>query len=435
MLVTRIESVRQDAEAVRERIKQAVEEVTGRRIFPETVVWPAGPESVDNRRRLSLVILDLEQAWWQSEAGRSKTVSFVQAILANANNTDSSGQRFRQFKNTLVFMAPTEEGVRVVENTAVQLLALEAIHRQYRAGGLSEMQMEDLNTRLDRARKGLPGAVWGAYTVTLAPTGSADGKTTLWERQEHGFAGYRPGEHTLAGRAWQRLSDEQRLLSRLDPRLISEGKGDQWRLWPADEDRINVATLWDYFCRFPYLPMLTGPDALQQTIAWGVQRSLFAYALGDGASFDTIRFEESLPVGEFAIIDGAWLLRPALATKLTRPAAAAELVAPLSAPQSGEERQAKTEEEPLTPLASSQVRPSTPMPPSVYRRVSIDTPINWRQWYDFYQAVIQPLVEAGMEIRVHLHLEVTGEVDANLIDLSVKESVLQFDATGTVRVE
>ena len=75
------------------------------------------------------------------------------------------------------------------------------------------------------------------------------------------------------------------------------------------------------------------------------------------------------------------------------------------------------------------------MPPSVYRRVSIDTPINWRQWYDFYQAVIQPLVEAGMEMRVHLHLEATGEVDANLIDLSVKESVLQFDATGTVRVE
>ena len=46
--------------------------------------------------------------------------------------------------------------------------------------------------------------------------------------------------------------------------------------------------------------------------------------------------------------------------------------------------------------------------------------------------MIQPLVEAGMEMCVHLHLEVTGEVDANLIDLSVKESVLQFDATGKI---
>jgi hypothetical protein len=62
----------------------------------------------------------------------------------------------------------------------------------------------------------------------------------------------------------------------------------------AEDERINVATLWDYFCRFPYLPMLTGLEALQQTIAWGVQRGLFAYALGDGETFDTIYFQEPL---------------------------------------------------------------------------------------------------------------------------------------------
>jgi hypothetical protein len=423
MLVTRIESVRQDAAAVRERIKQAVEEVTGRRIFPETVIWPGGPESVDNRRRLTLAVLGPEQAWWQNEAQRGQTIAFVQTVLANANNT------FRQFKNTLVFMAATEEGVRVVENMAVQLLALEAIHRQYRAGGLSETQMEDLNTQLDRARKGLPGAVWGAYTVILAPAGSADGKTSLWERQEHGFPGYRPGEHTLAGRAWQRLSDEQRLLSRLDPRLVSEGKGDQWRLWPADEDRINVATLWDYFCRFPYLPMLTGPEALQQTVAWGVQRGLFAYALGDGSIFDTVRFDEPLPIGEFAIVEGAWLLRPALARQLLGEETPPPPLPPPPPPtpernEEGDQR----EDDKVKP-------PPPPPPPAIYRRVSIETPVNWRQWYDFYLAVIQPLVEAGLDLRIDLRLEASGEVDANLIDLSVKESVLQFDAAGRTQVE
>jgi hypothetical protein len=35
---------------------------------------------------------------------------------------------------------------------------------------------------------------------------------------------------------------------------------------------------------------------------------------------------------------------------------------------------------------------------------------------------------------VHLHLEASGEVDANLVDLSVKESVLQFDPRGEVNV-
>jgi hypothetical protein len=56
-------------------------------------------------------------------------------------------------------------------------------------------------------------------------------------------------------------------------------------------------------------------------------------------------------------------------------------------------------------------------------------------WYDFYQAVIQPLAEAGDEVRLHLQLEASGEIDINLVDLSVKESVLQFDPGGRVEAE
>jgi hypothetical protein len=87
------------------------------------------------------------------------------------------------------------------------------------------------------------------------------------------------------------------------------------------------------------------------------------------------------------------------------------------------------------PTLSTASPPSPPPPPQVYQRVNIDTPVNWRQWYDCYQGVIQPLVEAGLDLRVPLRLEASGEVDANLIDLSVKESILQFDAAGKVRVE
>jgi hypothetical protein len=36
---------------------------------------------------------------------------------------------------------------------------------------------------------------------------------------------------------------------------------------------------------------------------------------------------------------------------------------------------------------------------------------------------------------VQLHLEASGELDADLIDLSVKESVTQLDPRGEVEVE
>jgi len=434
MLVTRVDAIRQEPEAVREQVKAAVEQVVGQRPFPGLVIWPARPEQVDNRRRLTLVVLGPEHAWGRDEARQAKVRAFIEDILDSAGTTPSagSGHRFRQFKNTLVFALPTSAGVRIVEDTAVQLMALEAIHRQYGPstgsgqgrGGLSATQTEELKTKLDQARKGLPGAVWGAYTVTIAPSGGTGGETTLWVKQEHGFPGYRPGEHSVAERVWKRLMDEQRLLTKLDPRLVSEGKGDQWRLWPADEERINVATLWDYFCRFPYLPMLTGPEALAQTIAEGVQRGLFAYALGDGERFDTVYFHESLTSNCFAIVEGAWLLRPALAERLLRPEEKKEPGPPITPtpPEIKEE-----EEQPVTP--------PIPPPPAIYHHVTIDTPVDWRQWYDFYQAVVKPLVEAGAEVRLQLRLEASGEIDANLVDLSVKESVLQFNPQGRVNVK
>jgi hypothetical protein len=436
MLITRVDAIRQEPEMIREQVRQAVEEVAGQRPFPGLVIWPEEPGRVPNRRALTLVVLDPQRAWGPGEAQQRGGRAFIEDILSSAGNTPSasSGRRFRQFKNTLVFALPTAEGVRVMEDTAVRLLALEAIYRQYKSGGLSGTQMEELYTKLDQARKGMPGTVWGAYTVTVAPSGVADGEQTLWVRREHGFPGYRPGEHSVAERVWKRLMDEQRLLDRLDPRLISQGKGDQWRLWPAEDERINVATLWDYFCRFPYLPILTGSEALQHTISWGVQRGLFAYALGDGGPFDfaqgkpfdTIHFREPLPSGDFAIVEGAWLLRPPLAERLL--GKEEPLPPPLPPPETGEEEDGG-EIITLPPLP-----PPSP-PPAVYRHATVETEVDWQQWYDFYRAVIQPLVEAGAEVRLHLRLEASGEIDANLVDLSVKESVLQFNPQGKVDVE
>jgi len=36
---------------------------------------------------------------------------------------------------------------------------------------------------------------------------------------------------------------------------------------------------------------------------------------------------------------------------------------------------------------------------------------------------------------MHLRLEASGEIDANLVDLSVKESVLQLNPRGEVETE
>ena len=82
---------------------------------------------------------------------------------------------------------------------------------------------------------------------------------------------------------------------------------------------VNVSTLADYFTQLTHLPMLLGAGVLPDCFAKGVQRGLFAYALGDGEKkqFDTILFhDKNMTADRCEITESAWLLRPALAKSL-----------------------------------------------------------------------------------------------------------------------
>ena len=63
------------------------------------------------------------------------------------------------------------------------------------------------------------------------------------------------------------------------------------------------------------------------------------------------------------------------------------------------------------------------------------TPVDWQPWYDFYQAVIVPRVEAGANLDIQLNLTAGGEIGANLVDLSVWESVLQLSSRAGVDLD
>lgn len=212
MLVNRRDAARQDRDEVRARIEEAVDRVAGRRPFGKVTVWPSGPRTVDDKRIPTLLVLDPDHAWDRSGDLDAETPAraYMRAILTNAVTP-------RQYKNTLVFVLPTAAGVRKMEDAAVELMALEAIDRQYGTGGLSESQVDDLTEKLGQAEQALPATVWGAYTLIAAPSGTTDGKPRLWMRQELGIRGYRPGEHSLARRVWDRLMEEERL----DPRLVA----------------------------------------------------------------------------------------------------------------------------------------------------------------------------------------------------------------------
>ena len=260
-----------------------------------TGTWPTSPGSAS-----------WSSTWIRRPPRRrsaKETGEFVGRILKQ------HGKGFRKHANTLIFLAPDTQGASDVIDAARRLLALRSIDEAKTIKGqLTREQLKDLADRLTEAEARLPSALMNAYRHVLVP---AEKKTLRCFDM-----GLAKGKASLSQRVLDRLKDEQQILEKLDPKILI---GERFGLWPDGQDVINVRTLADYFTQLTHLPMLLGGNVLPDCLAWGVQRGLFAYALGDGEKqeFDTIRFvDASVTAAQCDVAESAWLLRPALAKSL-----------------------------------------------------------------------------------------------------------------------
>jgi len=414
MLVQRMDAMRQEDRAISERIHRTVEELVGNR-FGRAIVWPDDPREVRDNDRLKLVVAPLHLPWIDEETD-SPARRYVEDTLNNAGGTH------RQYRNTVVFVLPAPGSKVTVENAAIRLLALDDIDRTA-SGQLTERQQTEFRRQYAEAKTALPSAVWGAYTAAIAPA-----HDDVWVGWEYGVRPYRPGD-SLSQRVWERLKDGQRLLERFDPDFLLKRDDDRFKyLWPAEQELVGVSALWDYFARYTYLPLLAGPDVLQETIAWGVERSLFAYCLGkpEGYQFDTIFFAQRVRTDQCVISDHAWILDANIARQLLREP---DPVIPDESDTDYDPGIVKPE--PVTPDGMEPV-----VGPNLYAELTVETSVDPLRWREFFNAVIQPLVQAGARLEITLNLTANHDegFDPDLIDLRVRESITQLDRGAKIGI-
>jgi len=413
-ILDREEMVRSDQERVREYAKSKLNDMIGEVHF-RVFRYPHESRDVADDARLSLVVLDLRQT--ATETGLPKeTEKFVGDIVKQ------HGQSFRKHANALIFIAPDEERSPEITEAATRLLALQGIDEDKTTKKrLTPEQLSDLAGRLKNAEAALPSKLAQAYRHVIVAT---DKK--VLRAFDMGVQTY-DGRTTVSDRVYTTLKDNDQLLERVDPALLI---GKRWSLWPDDQPMVSAKTLAGYFTQLTHLPMLSGAGVLRETVARGVERGLFAYALGDGEArrFDAIRFKESLRAEECELIDTAWLLRPALAEELlpkpepvetgtTTPAGGAP-PAPAGGAQPG-----GVGTEPLPP----------PGPPKIVageRRldlVRIKMRVPWEHWGDIYNEVIEPLAKEGAEIVVDVNIvaKAEGAIRENTVEFGIKESLSQ----------
>ena len=192
---------------------------------------------------------------------------------------------------------------------------------------------------------------------------------------------------------------------------------------------VNAKAFGGYFTQLTHLPMVSGTGVLRESIARGVERGLFAYALGDGEAkeFDTIRFKESASAESCELDDTAWLLRPALAVELLPKPEPVETGAgevaggtPPTQPSGGD---LPSGEEPPPPSTGPKIVEGERR----YDWVHIKAQVPWEQWGDFYNEVIEPLVNEGADIRVDVNIVAKGDsaIRENTVEFGIKESLSQ----------
>lgn len=363
-----------------------------------TVPFPVEPRDVPNQPQLTLVIMNQDDT-----IGRSTKETTTQNIM----EIIKGGTTYRTYRNCVVFLAP-EEGHRMVE-AARTLVAMRDIERLYaKANKLSETQETQLDDMLDDAKDALVQSIWRTYRYIITP--APEDKLEFFDMGIQ----IQKADRKISDAVWETLSVRERLAPKIGPtRLVSRDLA----LWPEDKQAITTKELKDDFLMFTHLPMIPSIDSLKETIIRGVAEGHFAYARGsiEKREFHSIKIASTLDQAAIEFLDDAYLLKPKFAYELL-----------------GAIREPEGEGEKPPP-------PTTPVPLGLelYESVTLSADLDWKKWMEFYDAVIQPLINAGATPKIQVEVIGTSEdgISPNTIDLAIKESLIQYGIAANIETK
>lgn len=391
----------EDAQA---KFREAVSSRTGGGLF-KSVMWPSDHRDVPDNNQLKMVLLSPKE----TSDDKDENERLRHQIQQNAAGSP------RVHKNTLVYLAGEKRDVMRAIDAARILLALEEVS-QDRGMVLSEDQREDLAERLRRAREQLPELAKAAYSVLYEPI-DAQGSMRL-----HMMGAAVKTQPSLHAAVTETLRDQDHLLAALDPALLVQFE--PYRLWPEDEDTIDLRNLREYFERYPHLPMLESLDVLKQAIVRGVQNGLLEAAVKAEKGYGAVWRRGNPPRPEDLFFANHYVLaRTGVIPREEAPAPAGD-AAP--GPAAG-------------PGASPAV--GTPSGPTPGAKPGAKTPTAVRLRFDDLEIAQLPVlvdVASALEdakgkvgIAVVITASNPGGLDETLLDLSVRELLMQHGLAAT----
>jgi hypothetical protein len=430
-VVAEYETNVEDEDKVRE-IREALDEVIGESSF-NIHIWPSESGDVPDDHNLRLAILHPEQPM---DAGATDTMGQVEEIWENHN------EEFRQYRNSVVFLAADAGSVSDIMSAATTKAALREIKaNQSLMNDLSDSQLENLEQRSENAEKNLPSEIRNVYREAAVPKDS-DLKRISFD------ASILSSDKSIDELLEEDMKQKDLLLSSLDPNLISS---DYWDIWPKEEDgdkkaHLNTLQLWEHFGQLTQLPMLESEKVLKECIAKGVdEEGIIGYGeFSEEDGYQNVCFQETFNAADVDISEDAVIIRESKARQLIQQEEEEEenkSVEKTVEEESEEDHQDETEDTGINDFSSeededSEKESESGGPSTGVSSIEIEAKPNWEnQWDDTYQAAIEPLARLGADITIEVKVDATSEEGLNRSDIErqVEEHLTQQNIDFNIR--
>jgi hypothetical protein len=260
---------------------------------------------------LKLVVLGFDHAM---EGGKPTEA----AQQASMGLLERHGQVLRTHRNTLLFCAPDQEGVRQARAHAADYLSWRKVQTNQtdwdRIGGA---QQAVVKTQMENTESATLQAIIQAYSFALVP--DEDRATARLDLRPVPLGTYGPGK-LIAPMVWDiltaRTAGAQWLLTTLTAETFLERYGKL--AWPESEKWVTTAQLWNRFTSQVGLPTIANDQAMLDMLNQGQHEGLLAIGhLTDAQasrdqrdSYAHLYFKETMPPN-VPIIGERWLvMRP-----------------------------------------------------------------------------------------------------------------------------
>ena len=359
------------------------------------LINPSG--DIPEQKSLTLVILGSEYATPSNNINQ-KVQNHVEQIATMKGNSP------RIFRNTIFYLTCSENQLGLLHSKLIEYLACEHVLNEYK-GQLDSDQRKDVTDKKSNADEQANQQLVSVYNIALRYS-ATDGLEALEIRE---FA--KNLQSQITEKIIELVKEEEWLIGSIGiGTLKSNG------LYPTIDNPVNISLLYEAFLQYDDKPMITGPDAVINSVQKYCLNGEFNVAFGEKNNYSRIYHKEN--IWNLDVSDNHfWLVDKSVMLK--------EPSNPTPQPtNNGGENNGNGSQE------NEDGRQTSDTPSARhFKSIRISGKIPMDQWTQLFSSFIVPLNQNNLEIEVSFKAKSTN---ANPLDESaqiykvVKESAQQL---------